>query len=488
MIGGQLSATVRKVNFLINLESYLLTEGVRAIEGDSPALSMQPSKLMQPSKQDKLSFQALILQRTSLLDKQLQIKPLFTHFKRISKNLFNLFALLFTLLGASSVLHLLFSGDNSQINFFWVFALFFIPNLLAFLLWGLFFLRSSLLNGGWLARSSLFLLRKFEQVFNLQSSDHPHFWVLFKSYFKITLSGRLGVYQLSCLTHLIWFCYFSGATLMLLLMLATHQVDFIWQSSILSADTFLWLTQVLAFVPDLLGLVVPSASQIELSHIGNISSSPEMRLAWSSLLLSSLILYGLLPRLLLLLLMRFLFVIKSKQLKLDLSSSYYVQLRLSLKPNISTLGVIDPDQQSVCFDSELEARKESNRLPALFYPVAVELSEKQFVAVKNLLHVDPAKQLLNSCDFKSQQAVLANISTVRSAIVIYVALSRLPDRGLLSFIRSLTDKNSQLFYLLLVDEHLTATVEKKTRRSDWYRLAQKANISLDNILELKVTE
>lgn len=474
---------------MINLESYLLTEGVRAIEGDSPALLMQPSELlMKTSKQNKVSFQALILQRASQLDKQLQIKPLFTHFKRINRNLFNLFALLFTLLGASSVLHLLFSGDNSQINFFWVFALFFIPNLLAFLLWGLFFLRSSLLNNGWLARSSLFLLKKFEQIFNLQVSDHPHFWLLFKSYFKIILSGRLGIYQLSYLTHLIWFCYFSGAVLMLLLMLATHQVDFIWQSSILSTDSFLWLTQMLAFVPDLLGQVVPSDSQIELSHIGNINSSAEMRLAWSSLLLSSLILYGLLPRLLLLLLMHLLFILKSKQLKLDLSHSYYVQLRLALKPNISTLGITDPDQQSACYDSKLEPIKESNHLPALYYPVAVELSEKQFIAVKKQLNADQASQFRNSCDFQSQQTVLENIASVSSVIAVYVALQRLPDRGLLSFICSLTEKNSQSFYLLLVDDNLTAAIDKKIRRSDWYRLAQKANILLDNIVELKVTK
>ena len=464
----------------------LLAEGLRAVEGDYPTLDSP--LLGNPG----VGFEPLLLQRGQQLDDRLQISTLFAHFKVLTKNLFVLLSVLVLLLGASSVQQLFFIEQGTQINFFWAFALFFIPNLFALLFWLLLFLPPSLLNRGWLARLSLFLLKTVEKRFNPQSTQHPHFWPLFKCYFKINLSGDLGRYQLSCITHLLWLSYFCGATVMLIIMLATHQVDFIWQTSILSQQDFQWLTQLLAYIPDLLGVAVPSLEQIQQSHLGVVNAlvdAQNSRLLWSNLLISSLLIYGVLPRFLLLLLMRFLLARKTTQFRLNLSSSYYVQLRQQLAPSVTSLGISDPDSSTAASIQPLHSATACDQLPACFYPVAIELSAAQLIECKK--HVrqyapEKIKFLKHICDFQSQQFLLNEILTIEpQAMVLYVSLARLPDRGLLAFIKSLTVLTTQPFYLLLIDDGLMQAAHASKRRSDWYALAAQASISLENIIRFK---
>lgn len=467
-------------------EQRLLAEGLRAIEGDSPTLSASTSFV---SEQRQISFEKALLQRALQLDPQLQISALFLHFKRLTTRLFVLLAGVLLLCGASTVQQLFFSGQGTQINFFWAFALFFIPNLLTLSLWLLFFLRPSLLADGWLARFSLFLLKTVEKRCNPQSRQDPHFWPLFKCYFKVSFSGHLGRYQLSAATHLLWFSYFCGASLMLVIMLATHQVDFAWQTSILSVDSFQWLTACLAYIPDLLGVAVPNLEQIQQSHLGVVNlliDAQNSRFLWSSLLISSLLIYGVLPRCFLWLLMLFLLKQKRKQFSLNLSKPYYVQLRLSLKPNVSSLGVVDHDLVKVTPSAQFSSITASQQLPKSFYPVALELSAIQLDICKKhaqqyAQHVDPVMHIF---DFPSQQTLLHELPDInQQAIVLYVALSRVPDRGLLRFIKSLTSLTAKPFYLLLIDDG-SACADINTRRSAWYELAEQATISLDSIIHL----
>lgn len=463
----------------------LLAEGVRAAEGDYPASTPILNKA-------ESSFELLLLDRAKQLDSELQISALFTHFKVLTKNLFALLSVLLLVLGASSVAQLFFNEQGTEINFFWAFGMFFIPNLIALCIWLFLFLQTNLLSAGWLAQFSLFLFKTVEKRFNPQAERHPHFWALFKCYFKIILSGDLGRYQLSCVTHLLWLSYFFGATIMLVIMLATHQVDFIWETSILSQQSFQWLTEVLAYIPNLLGVTVPDAEQIQQSHLGAVNVLAEAqnsRLAWSSLLISSLLIYGVLPRLFLLLLMRFLLIRKKEQFNLTLSQPYYVQLRQQLKPNVTSLGIKDPDLSKIETTHSPLLETANGQLPSFFYPVAVELSDMQFIECqKHVKHFSPEQFALlkNICDFQGQQCLLNELKTIpQKAVVLYVTLARLPDRGWLTFIKSLTAITSKSFYLLLINEGLMESPVVSKRRSDWYQLAAQADIPLENIIQFE---
>lgn len=336
----------------------------------------------------------------------------------------------------------------------------------------------------------MLICKKIEQKFNPQSTKNKHFWPIFKCYFEVLFSGKLGRYQLSCLTHRLWFSYFLGASVMLVLMLSTHQVDFIWQTSILSIASLQWLTELLSYTPDMLGILVPNVEQIQNSHLGALNMLADQqssRLAWSSLLISSFIIYGLLPRLLLWLLMGFSLKTQKSKFTLNLSLAYYVQLRQHLKPVVTSLGVCDPDREQKQLNDPLHICASTLVLPDFFYPVAIELSHTQLLACE--AHVteycpQQLSHLKHLCDLQSEQSVLADLSAISgSVIVIYVALSRLPDRGLLRLLTTINTLNENSLYLVLIDDNKLQASHSEKRRSDWYRAAAQADITLDNVVQ-----
>ncbi|WP_372881780.1 DUF2868 domain-containing protein [Psychromonas sp.] len=464
-------------------EQRILAEALRTIEGDQPVLCTSV-----PAEQST-NFEQAVLQRAENVNAELNISPLLLHFKRLTSHLFGLFSLLLLALGASTVQQLFFTKPGGEINFFWAFALFFLPNLLSLLLWLLFFFQSIKFDNGWLARSCLFVLKKTDKYFNKELIKESNYWPLFGYYFKLYFGAALGRYQLSFFSHLLWLSYFGGALLMLLVMLATHQVDFVWQTSILSAQSFQWLTELLAYIPNLIGLPVPDSEQIQHANIGGVTllaDAENARLAWSSLLISSLFIYGLIPRLLLMLWMKLLLNIKTNKYQLNFSIPYYVQLRQILKPPVTL--IVDPDNSAANNPSSISYEKQGSALPDVFFPVALELSDTQLTQVaKHIKLVSPAKLHLmqHVSDYQSQQKLDSTINTVKEpAIVIYVALQRVPDRGVQRFLKSLTAKSTKTCYLLLVNDLKIEPAQQITRRDAWYSLAAQVNIPLDNIIQL----
>jgi len=487
MIGGKrFVVRKRKDNRLSHFESRLLAEGVRAVEGESPSLSTSISNAQSSS------FEKLLLLRAKHDQNSPQISALFSHFHKVTKNLYSLFAFILFFFGATAVNKMMFTEQLSTVNFFWAFTLFFIPNLFMFVIWLLLFLKPEMLQSSSMSRFSLGVIKFFENRFNKAESEKQNYLALFNCYFSLHFGKFLGRYQLSKLTHLLWLSYFTGATLMLVLMLATHQVDFVWQTSILSSDSFQSLTQLLAFLPQQLGFPVPSNEQIQQSYLGatDLLDAENRRLVWSSLLISSLLLYGLLPRLFLYLLMRYLFKHKKKTFQLDLSHTYYVQLRQLLKPNKTTLGITDPDMESgkssVQLGPDIGTINKENHLPESFYPIGVELSVKQHSIAKShqvLSQAPSLEPMINVCDYLAQQKILVDLKHPKCrTVVLYVALGRLPDRGLKRFLGQLTSQSELSFYLALVVEKK----QSKQRDSDWYQLAKEVFIPLDNIVLIEL--
>lgn len=466
-------------------ESRLLVEGVRVIETMPPTLSTCNTR----SKNE--SFESLLLERAQEQDKKLGISPFFLHFKKIISNLHLTLAIVLFISGGMAVRNILFTEPLTSVNFFWAFALFFIPNICMFIIWLLFFTQPAVLQNSSLTRFFLMLIKQFEARFNKNMHIKKDYQSLFLCYFNIHFGEYLGRYQLSKLTHLLWLSYFSGATLISIVLLATHQVDFVWQTSILSTEAFQSLTQLLAYLPQKLGFPVPSIDQIQQSYMNadNLSDAENRRLVWSSLLISSLLLYGLLPRLCLFLLMDYKLKCTKIAFRLDLSNRYYVQLRQLLKPNKTSLGITDADDEPLVnrapsyidhiVSAEVGLIEES-------YPIAIELSDEQHrLATEHLQTYNPqySDLLINACDHKTQQSALAGLKESNSrTVVIYVSVNRLPDRGLKRFIGELTSLPEKEFQLFMIVENN----HNLQRDSDWYQLANMTGIKLDNILHIEI--
>lgn len=153
----------------------------------------------------------------------------------------------------------------------------------------------------------------------------------------------VGRWLLGSLLHAGWVAALSGMLAATLLLLSARQYDFVWETTILPESAFLSLTETLAAAPEALGWRVPDPALTEASRRGGPppADADAARAAWSGLLLGALVVYGLLPRALLLALCALLLARARRGLRLDESLPAYARLRPRLSPAAARRGVVD---------------------------------------------------------------------------------------------------------------------------------------------------
>ena len=153
---------------------------------------------------------------------------------------------------------------------------------------------------------------------------------------------KLNRWALGTLVNGLWLLAMFSALVLLLTLMATRRYGFVWETTILSADTFINMTQALGALPALLGFNVPTVEMIRASGDTalNIESA---RQAWATWLVGVLVVYGVLPRLLLALFCFWRWNSGKAALRLDLNLPGYAQLRERLMPTSERLGITDPE-------------------------------------------------------------------------------------------------------------------------------------------------
>ncbi|MDI3401194.1 DUF2868 domain-containing protein [Pseudomonas sp. V88_4] len=153
---------------------------------------------------------------------------------------------------------------------------------------------------------------------------------------------KLNRWALGTLVNGLWLLAMVSALVLLLTLMATRRYGFVWETTILSADTFINMTQALGALPALLGFNVPTVDMIRASGDTalNIESA---RQAWATWLVGLLVVYGVLPRLLLALFCFWRWNSGKAALRLDLNLPGYAQLRERLMPTSERLGITDPE-------------------------------------------------------------------------------------------------------------------------------------------------
>ena len=74
--------------------------------------------------------------------------------------------------------------------------------------------------------------------------------------------GRLAAWGVGAANHALWCAALLGATLGVLALLATRRYGFVWETTILPADTFVALSAALGALPGMLGFPVPDAATV----------------------------------------------------------------------------------------------------------------------------------------------------------------------------------------------------------------------------------
>ncbi|WP_374322388.1 DUF2868 domain-containing protein [Aquipseudomonas alcaligenes] len=151
---------------------------------------------------------------------------------------------------------------------------------------------------------------------------------------------RLNRWLLGALVHGLWLVALLAALLMLILLLSTQRYAFVWETTLLSADTFVALTHLLGALPALLGFPLPDVDTIRASGAAALADEAA-RHAWAGWLLGVLLVFGLLPRALCLLLCLGCWQRGRARLALNLNDPAYRLLAERLQPPSEHLGVID---------------------------------------------------------------------------------------------------------------------------------------------------
>nr|WP_225908843.1 DUF2868 domain-containing protein [Pseudomonas lactucae] len=156
---------------------------------------------------------------------------------------------------------------------------------------------------------------------------------------------KLNRWAVGVLVNGLWLLALLSALGVLLMLLSTRRYGFVWETTILGADTFVAVTQALGTLPVLLGFNVPTVEMIRASGDSALNIE-NARQAWAAWLVGVLLVYGLLPRLILALLCLWRWKRGRAALRLDLNLPGYSALRERLMPSSERLGVNDaaPDQ------------------------------------------------------------------------------------------------------------------------------------------------
>ncbi|NBF05499.1 DUF2868 domain-containing protein [Pseudomonas sp. Fl5BN2] len=228
-------------------------------------------------------------------------------------------------------------GSTQQpVNVFWALGSLLGINLILLLSWlaGLLFAGE---HGASLGRLWLWLSEKFSR--DAKAAQLPPALLL------LLQRRKLNRWALGSLINGLWCLALFSAVVMLLLLLTTHRYSFVWESTLLGSDAFVAITNVLSALPRGLGLGAPSVATIQAST-RDVYNTELIRQSWAIWLVVLVVIYGVLPRLLLMLFCRWRWKHGQARLQLDLNLPGYAQLRERLMPSSERLGVNDaaPEQ------------------------------------------------------------------------------------------------------------------------------------------------
>ncbi|MET1068948.1 MAG: DUF2868 domain-containing protein [Pseudomonas prosekii] len=313
-------------------------------------------------------------------------------------------------------------GNGSQpVNIFWALGTLLGLNLILMISWalGLVFAGE---HGAALGRMWLWLSEKFAR--DAKAAQLPPALLL------LLQRHKLNRWALGSLVNGLWLLIMLSTLSMLVLMMATRRYDFIWESTLFGADFFAALTDALAAVPHALGWSAPRVDMIRVT-LDTDYNRELVRQSWAIWLVGAVLIYGVLPRLVLMLLCRWRWKRGRAALRLDPTLPGYAQLRERLMPTSERLGISDAaPEQLHRVESGVSALQSDGALL-----VAIELDEQRPWPPKLPKSVSNAG-ILDSRE--SRHKLLEQLSRFPPArLAIACDPRRSPDRGSLALIGEL---------------------------------------------------
>lgn len=161
-------------------------------------------------------------------------------------------------------------------------------------------------------------------------------------------------------SHQLWLATLTGMLLAIIFLLIVRQYSFSWESTLLSDQALITLTQVLGWLPSMVGFGVPDSTAIVQSRLVTDAMPLSVARQWAGLLVGSLLMYGIVPRAIAWAFCALMF--RRKKMRLDIKQPYYQKIL-----NFWQRHVIDAD--------------DFNEAPAPIAPKATVSAGKKLVAL-----------------------------------------------------------------------------------------------------------
>lgn len=419
------------------------------------------------AKAERASFETKILSRARLLGAREHLDSMLMRYARGARFALALLCLSAVLAGAGTALSALGDGSRS-VNVLLALTAMLGINLLAFALWLASFGLRSPGNGSWLGELWLWLTQKLARGPDAALAPRALISVLDRN-------GSLR-WVLGGVSHAWWTTALTSVLLTLLAVLSARRYQFNWETTLLSPDSFVYITAALGWLPSKLGFPLPSEAIVRASN--GLQALPESAQAlWSGWLIGCVVVYGLLPRLTGTLLSLCVSKHKLARLSVDSRLPGYAELRDRLEPPSEKIDIDGPagpwtpalnhGQHSPAYTRRqalivgLELPPDTTWPPFALSPSTVDLglndTRPQRKQLLDDFQLQPPAKLLVVCD--AQQT---------------------PDRGTLALLAQLSNL-SQEMHILLINSDQAATDHDDTRTAQWRKQLVAAGFASEHI-------
>lgn len=344
---------------LTHLDRLWLAEAVRLTEAHAGLLEDAEANRRARAAGGHLA--ARVVLRAESLAAREGLRDALTHWRQSSSLLLLLLALAALLAGAGLGFAALGDGARS-VNVFWALGSLLGLHLLSLLVWAV----SLVSRPGAGALGRFWLWGSAKLARDLRAAQ------LAPALLSLLERARLARWGFGLLVHGFWLLVLVSALLSLLLLFSARRYGFNWETTLLSAESFVAFTHLIGTLPSLLGFPVPDAETVRASGGSALLQEPARR-AWAGWLLGALLAYGVLPRLLLGAFCFWRWRRGIRSLQLDLGLPEYQVLRERLLPSSESLGISDPAPAEL--PAQAHAATAGQGAGSLL--VAVELDEGQ---------------------------------------------------------------------------------------------------------------
>lgn len=125
-------------------------------------------------------------------------------------------------------------------------------------------------------------------------------------------------------SHQLWLATLTGMMFAIIFLLIVRQYSFSWESTLLSDQALIGLTNVLGWLPSMVGFDVPDSAAIVQSRLVTDAMPLSVARQWASLLIGSLLMYGIVPRAIAWAFCALMF--RRKKMRLDIKLPYYQKI------------------------------------------------------------------------------------------------------------------------------------------------------------------